>query len=350
MSVEKKAYGKTKKGQTVHQYILRNENGLEVRCIDYGCRITHVFAPGRNGETADVVFGFDTLEAYENDTSLQGALVGRFAGRIQNASFTINSKRYQLPKNDGNNHLHGTFSDTVFAGSVTGENSVEFRYTSPDGEEGFPAEVALTVCYTLTGQNELVLDYQAKSNADTHVNLTNHTYFNLAGHQAESLQGQTLWLGSNRFLESGQDFCPTGRILGVENGAFDFRDEKPILRDIEKQDPQIKQANGYDHSFVIEKQRAEAFSMAAIARHPASGRILRVFTSQPSVHLYTANGMNGSLAGKAGSLLKQHGTFCLETQHYPDSPNQPDFPTTLLQAGEKFHEVTVYQFQRESSE
>lgn len=343
--IEPKPYGVTQGGQVVRQYTLQNANGLRLCCIDYGCRITNLWVPGADGEAADVILGYDALADYEKDTSsYQGAFIGRYANRIQNASFILNGKTYKLLQNDGQNYLHGSFASRVWGAEQLGDNSVSFAYTSPDGEDGFPGEVWVGVTYTLTDQNELHMDVRAHSDADTYVNFTNHSYFNLAGNGSGPVLDHRLWLNSTEILEAGSDLCPTGRVLDVQGGAFDFTAEKPIGQDIGAEDPQIQTGGGYDHCFILQKQEAGTLSQAASVAEPKSGRRMWVYTTQPAVQVYTGNFLTDEMIGKGGAPLGYRGGFCLETQHYPSSPGHPEFPTTLLTAGDKFHEVTIWQF------
>ncbi|MDL2325221.1 galactose mutarotase [Ruminococcaceae bacterium OttesenSCG-928-A16] len=335
-------YGRTQNGEQVYQFTLTNKNGVEVRCINYGCRLTHFFAPAPGGEIADILLGYDNLAGYEADTASHGAFIGRYANRIKGAAFTIEGKTYNLLKNNGGNYLHGSLRNRVFSAEIIGENSVSFTYLSPDGEDGFPGELRVTVIYTLTDQNELMMDYRAFSSAATHVNFTNHSYFNLAGEGTPSMENQLLWLNSKTFLEEDSELCPTGNIIEVAGGALDFTQEKPIGRDIEADDPQIKGAGGYDHAFILNKDTPRELVLAAIARHPETGRSLRVYTTQPSMQFYTGNFLTGQ-PGKNGHTYPRRSAFCLETQHYPSSPGHPHFPSTLLLKGEKIHEITVYQ-------
>lgn len=347
MAVIKSNYGTSKDGQLVEKFVLTSPSGVEIHCINYGCCLTHMLLPNSGTEKTDILLGFDTLEQYEQDTTFQGAFIGRYANRIRGGRFALNGKTYNLPKTDNDNYLHGSFHQKVFNAEIIGENSVSMTYTSPAGEDGFPGEVWVGVTYTLTEQDEFVMDYRAVAQEDTVLNFTNHSYFNLAGQSTQNLDGQTLWLGSVEFLEADLDMCPTGRRLDVLGGAFDFREEKPILRDIQEADPQLQTAGGYDHCFILEKLRPNALSMAAVARHPQSGRVVRVFTTQPGIQLYTGNFLTGEVIGKGGSPLGYRSGFCLETQHFPDSPNQLEFPSTLLEAGNKMHEITVLQFQND---
>lgn len=337
----KKEFGTTQNGQQVFTFTLKNKNGVEVRCINYGCRITHFFAPAPGGEVADILLGYDSLAEYEADTSAQGAFIGRYAGRIVGGSFAIEGKSYSLVKKDGKNFLHGSLQHRVFMPEIIGENSVSFLYISPEGEDGFPAELRVTVMYTLTDQNELLMDYRAVPNAPTYVNLTNHSYFNLAGEGNGDIKDQLLWMDSKQFLEANDELCATGRIFETEGGAFDFTVAKPIGRDIDAEDPQLKLAGGYDHTFILDKDNSRELVLAALAKHPASGRTLRVYTTQPSLQLYTNNGA-APRTGKNGHTYQRHSAFCLETQHYPCSPSHPEFPSTLLLKGEELHEITVF--------
>lgn len=341
---ETREYGALGEGGAVRQYSLRNKNGMEVRCIDYGCRITNILLPAKDGPV-DVVLGFDGLAGYEADKSAcHGAFVGRYANRIEGARLEVGGKEYRLTLNDGGNFLHGSFANRLFEGEVIGETSVTFTYTSPDGEDGFPGELWLGVTYTLTDQNELIFDYRAVSRADTHINLTNHSYFNLSGDFSRSIEDHLLWLNSRHFLEADAALCPTGRMPAAAGGAFDFTREKPIGRDIGAKDPQLEIGGGYDHCFILEKESPTGLAQAARALHPQSGRALLVYTTQPAVQFYTGNFLDGT-PGKGGLPMARRSGFCLETQHYPCTPSHPDFPPTLLRAGEKFHELTVLQFE-----
>ncbi len=345
--MERAYYGTTREGRDVDEYKLTNAGGMEVRCIPYGCRITGVLLPSVGGKKTDIVLGYDSLSEYEDDHTFQGAVVGRYANRIAGAAFTLGGATYPLTQNDGDNYLHGSFHKKVFGADVLSDNSISFTYTSPDGEDGFPGEAWVAVTYTLTDENELVLEYSAVPTAPTHINLTNHSYFNLAGAQGGgSIENTLLQLNCNLFLEAGEDLLPTGRFLETAGGAFDFAAEKPIGQDIGADDPQLAMAGGYDHCFVVNRQRPTMLAHAGTARHAASGRTLRVYTTQPGMQLYTGNFLSG-VCGKGGAKLARRTGFCLETQHYPCTPNfpgNPNFPATLMRAGEKYHQITVWQF------
>lgn len=338
------SFGKTKEGTPVNTYILRNCNGLEVHFINYGCRLTQILIPQQEGGPVDVLLGYDSLEGYEQDKAGHGAFIGRYAGRIIGGKFTIDGKSYQLPQNDGDNFLHGSLAHKVFKGTVLGDNSVSLNYTSPAGEDGFPGQLEVQVLYTLTDENELVMDIRAITDAPTYLNLTNHSYFNMEGQQSGTIGNQMLWLNSKEILEASNDLTATGQVVKTKNTPFDFTQEKPIGRDLMANDPQIELAGGFDHTFVLEKARPKALTLAAVAKDPASGRTMDIHTTQPAVQFYTGNFLGNGPAGKGGRIMTKQSGFCLETQHYPGSPNHTEFPTTLLRPDERFHEVTVYQF------
>lgn len=339
--MKRDVYGQTENGQEVLQFTLQNSAGMTVKCINYGCRITNIWVPAASGEVADVVLGYGSLAEYERDGLFLGAFIGRYANRIKGAQFQLEGKTCHVTQNDGENYLHGSYHSRVFTPHVLEENSVRFSYTSPDGEDGFPGEVEVSVTYTLTDKNEWIMDYKATPASATHINLTNHSYFNLGG-DGEPVTEHMLWMNSTSFLEAGEGLCPTGRMVDSTGGAFDFTREKPIGQDIGKEDPQLLAAGGYDHCFVLNKQQEEGLAMAASATY--GGRTLRVYTTQPAVQLYMGNFLQGDVMGKGAPMVKNSG-FCLETQHYPCSPNYPAFPTTLVQPGETYHEVTTLHFQ-----
>ncbi len=338
--MEQFQYGVTAGGQPVQGFTLKNRAGMEVRCIGYGCRVTHIILP----DGVDVMQGFDSLAGYEADDSGQGAIIGRSAGRIAKAKFIIDGVSYHLTKNLGEDFLHGVFSHRVFSGAPQGENAVTFSYTSPDGEDGFPGNLTVSLTYTLSEDNELELSYAASTDKATYLNLTNHSYFNLAGHNAGSLEGQLLTIPSRLYLEMGKGLLPTGRMLEAAGGAFDFTKEKPILQDMFADDPQLKEGLGFDASYVVERA-APGLALAAVARDAASGRSLHVYTTEPDAHLYCANNLDGSMTGKGGVPLACYSSFCIETQHFPGSPEHPEFPTTLLRPGETYRQTTIWRFQ-----
>lgn len=340
MRPECKFYGRTKQGDDVLQFSLENKNGLVVRCLNYGCRLTHLLLPFASGYE-DILLGYDSLDEYEADSFFLGALVGRYANRIRGASFDLSGKKYALQKNDGENYLHGNFHRRVFEAEVAGESGVLFSYASPAGEDGFPGRLDVRVIYSLDDENRLTVDCRAATDADTHVNLTTHPYFDLSAGKDDTIEGQVLQLNARRFVEIDADLCPTGRLIETEGGPFDFSRPKPIGRDIESNDVQLKRADGYDHCFAVAGDGTEGLALAAEASDAAGKRRLSVFTTQPGVQFYTGNFLSGK--GK-GRIFNRRSGFCLETQHYPDSPNHPGFPSTLLSPGEEYHEKTVLQF------
>lgn len=340
------AYGRLKDKRRVQQVLLRNKNGLEVACIPLGCRLTNILVPTGRSKKVDILLGYDKLSSYAADTDLHGALLGRYAGRIRGATFELEGKSHALTPNAKPDFIHGTLANRLFTPQVIGDNSVLFTATSPEGEDGFPGEVRLFITYTLTETNELIMDYRATTTQLTHLNLSNHSYFNLAGNQAGSIASQELWLNSAFFLEMDERLCPTGRVLPVTgNPAFDFRTAKPIGRDIVARDHQLYNAKGYDHCFVLEKTRPGALNLAAALKEPVSGRVMRLYTTQPGLVVYTANGFNGTgLPGKGDQPYMRRGGLSLEAAHWPDSPHFPDFPRTTLDRREDYHETTVLEF------
>jgi aldose 1-epimerase len=336
-------FGKTKDGVVVDQYSLQNKGGMIVKFLNFGCRLTSILLPYGAGH-ADVLLGYDTVEGYEKDYSNQGAVVGRYANRIKNAVFSLNGNEYRLMKNDGENYLHGSLQNHVFTAKESSENSVVLSTLSPAGEDGFPGTLEIVLTFTLDDDNRFTMEYFAKTDADTYVNLTSHPYFDLSAGDDENIENQGLWLNSRRFLEAGKDLVPTGRLVDVDGGPFDFSRKKNIGRDIASNDEQIKRAGGYDHSFLVGEGRSEKLALIAEASDKLEKRKLKIFTTQPAVHFYTGNVLNGSTTGK-GRVISRRSGFCLETQHYPDSPNHPEFPNTLLRPGEEYSETTALQFE-----
>ncbi len=329
-------YGVTADGRSVTCYTMTNGNGMQARFLDYGCVLTHLILPDRSGKPTDVVLGYDTLADYEADPAYMGALVGRYANRIKDSAFTLNGREIRLAPNDGANHLHGVLSKRVFHGTV-GNDCLRLTYTSPDGEDGLPGTVRITVRYSLDDNNVLTMGYEAVSDADTVLNLTNHSYFNLAGHRSGRIDGQLLQIAADTFLETADDTCPTGQILPAE-GAMDFR----RLRSIggEPTCEQMEMVGGYDHCYVLRPDTAPA----ALAYCPQTGIALTVATTQPGLQLYTGNYLEDvPRPGKGGARYVQRSGFALETQHYPCAPNYPQFPSAVLRAGQTLRETTYYQ-------
>lgn len=343
MGIKSEYYGRTQDGQEVYKYILENGTGMRAEIIEYGCVITNLWVPGRGGALWDVVLGYNTLEDYELGKSSLGSFVGRCANRIENAQFTLDGVTYHLAANNGKNHLHGTFGHMVYKGSIV-DGSLVLKAQSPDGDDGFPGRVDITVTYTLTEENGLVLDYTAVTDAPTLVNLTNHSYFNLEGCASGSIREQTLQLCASRYTEGNAETCPTGRILPVAGTPMDFTQPKPIGQDLDSGFEQLVLAGGYDHNFVLDKQPG-MLGLAASAHSAKTGITMQTYTTQPGLQLYTANHLeNDARPGKTGGRHGRYQAFCLETQHFPCAPSHPDFPSVTLRPDEEYHETTIYQF------
>ncbi|MFL6577105.1 MAG: aldose epimerase family protein [Povalibacter sp.] len=345
-TVTRAPYGKLADGTEVESFTLTNASGASVTAITYGGILTSIKVPDRNGKLDDVVLGHDSLEDYLKDGSYFGAIVGRYANRIGGAQFTIDGQTYKLAANNGPNSLHGGlkgFDKAVWhAESKQTDDgaAVVLTHTSPDGEEGYPGALSVTVTYTFNNKGELALDYQATTDKATVVNLTNHSYFNLGGDGSGDVLGTELTINADQYTPTDDTLIPTGELAPVDSTPLDFRTKTPIGARIA--DPKLKLALGYDNNFVINRN-AEGLILAAHAEDPKSGRTMDVLTTEPGVQLYTANHQNGNV-GKAGHVYNKYNAFCLETQHYPDSPNKPSFPTTTLRPGETFKSRTVYAF------
>jgi aldose 1-epimerase len=343
-------FGKTKDGAVVETYTLKNKNGVVAKVMTRGATLIELQVPDKAGKPANVVFGFDDVAGYESDRNPYfGCTTGRVANRIARGKFTLDGKTYQLAINNGPNHLHGgvrrSLDKVVWKAQRIPErepndNGIRFTYTSPDGEEGYPGKLDVTVTYTLSDANELRIDYEAKTDKATPVNLTNHTYFNLAGAGAETVLDHVLTVDADAYTPVDDTLIPTGKIEPVAGTPLDFTKPTKIGARI---DALVKTAAmGYDHNFVLRK-RAKEPTRAAVLHDPASGRTMTVLTTQPGVQVYSGNFLQGQ-KGKDGQTYRQRGAVCLETQHFPDSVNHPNFPSTILRPGETFHEVTVFRF------
>jgi len=347
-AVEKRSFGKTPDGTTIDLYALKNKNGVEADIITFGATLVSLKAPDRSGNMADVVLGYKDIDGYVSDKAYLGATVGRYANRVANGKFTLDGKTYELPKNDGNNTLHGGikgFNKRVWtAHEVSSANgqAVRFSYLSKDGEEGFPGNLKVDVTYSLSNDNALRIEYSATTDKDTVVNLTNHAYFNLAGEGSGDILGTELTLRANQFTPVSESLIPTGELRAVKGTPFDFTTAHAIGERIEQDEEQLKFGKGYDHNWVVNRTRVAAPALAAEAHDPKSGRLLQVLTTEPGIQLYTGNFLDGSIHGKSGAAYNRRNAFCLETQHFPDSPNQPKFPSTVLKPGQRFHSVTIY--------
>ena len=345
MNVSKKSFGRTADGENVTIYKLTNADGLRASVMDYGAILVELQVPDRKGRLADINLGFDELEPYIKRNPLFGAVVGRYANRIANAKFTLDGVEYKLTPNAGKNHIHGGRKkrfDKVMWKSRQFQGAqgvgVKLSYLSRDGDEGFPGNLDCTVTYTLTNSNELKISYEATTDKPTIVNLTNHSYFNLAGAGNGDVLGHEIMVNADRFTVADRQLIPTGEIKSVEGTPLDFRQPKTIGSGI----GELTATRGYDHNYVL-NDSAGALRLAARVYEPKSGRIMVVYTTEPGMQLYTANGMK-NVRGKGGKIYNNHFGFCLETQHYPDSPNKPDFPSVILRPGEIYSTVTIFKF------
>ena len=341
--VSKAPFGKTTDGTPVEIYTLK-DGSIEARIMTYGGIVVSLRTPDREGKVADVVLGHDSVQGYEPNPPYFGAIVGRYANRIAHGEFKLDGKTYNLPKNNGENTLHGGtvgFNQAVWKANEIA-NGVELTHVSPDGDQGFPGKLSVTVRYTLAG-NTLRIEYSATTDKDTVVNLTNHSYFNLAGQGNGDILQHELRIDGSRFTPVDATLIPTGELRPVEGTPFDFRKLTPIGARIHQDNQQLQYGKGYDLNWVLDTPEGK-LGEAAEAYDPASGRVLQVFTTEPGVQFYSSNFLDGSIKGKAGVAYGQRSAFCLETQHFPDSPNHPSFPTTELKPGQHFHSITEYRF------
>lgn len=347
MSLITEDFGQTRDGMEVKRYTMRR-NGITVRLISYAAAIQSIEVPGRDGQTADIVHGYDTISEYETGKGYQGAIVGRYANRIEGAEFELDGVTYRLNPNNGRNTLHGGpggFSLKVWEGSASSTeafDAVRFTYKSPDGEEGFPGNLTAEVVYRLDNQGALSLDYYASTDKDTIINLTNHVYFNLAGHGTGSMTGQLLQIPSEFYTPVNDECLPDGEIRRVAGTPLDFREAKPIGRDID--DPFLANVLGFDHNFVVPGPSGQ-LRRCALASDPASGRTLEVWTTKPGLQFYSGNQMKDA-TGKGGITFGHRNGFCLETQFFPNSMKYHHFPSPVLKAGETYHHTTVFRLGR----
>jgi aldose 1-epimerase len=349
-TISKRPFGTTADGQSVDEYTLTNASGAEVKTITYGGIITSIRVPDRSGQFDNVTLGFDTLRAYETKSPYFGALIGRYGNRIGSAAFTLGGSTYRLLANDGANTLHGGgkgFDKVVWRATPLPndvEVGLELTYLSPDGEEGFPGNLSVKVVYTLTVDNALRIDYTATTDKLTVVNMTNHAYFNLGGSGSGTILDEILQIHADRFTPGDDALIPTGEVSEVAGTPFDFRQPKVIGRDIRSPHPQIVAGRGYDHNFVLNRADETSLVKAAFVYDPKTGRGMEVWTTEPAVQFYSGNFINGTLVGSSGTVYRQSDGFCLETQHFPDSPNHTHFPSTELQPGDTYRTTTIYKF------
>lgn len=339
---------------SIKLYTLKNQQGMTVRVTNYGAIITSLVVPDRDGNRSDVALGYDRLEKYINavDKPYFGAVVGRYGNRIAGGQFTLDGQTYSLLKNNGENHLHGGaigFDKVVWSveayESGSSGGSLTLSYVAQDGEEGYPGNLRVQVRYTLGDDNTLKVDYHATTDKATPINVTQHTYFNLKGEGQGTILDHELMLNADRYTPVDEGLIPTGELAPVAGTPFDFTTAKPIGRDIGESNEQLKRGLGYDHNWVLNRsESAEGLTLAARVHEPESGRTMEIHTTEPGIQFYAGNFLDGRLVGKSGKPYVHRGGFCLETQHFPDSPNQPDFPSTILRPDQTFQSQTVFKF------
>lgn len=349
VTITKEPFGTTADNIAVDKFTLKNEQGMEISIITYGGIITSWTAPDKNGNYQDVALGYDSLGQYEKSSPFFGALIGRYGNRIAKGKFTLDGIEYKLATNDGQNHLHGGvkgFDKVVWNASESSSDntaSLILTYLSKDMEEGYPGNLETKVTYTLNNDNALEVVYEATTDKKTIVNLTQHSYFNLSGDFSKPILDHEVTINADKLVPVDATLIPTGELTDVTNTPFDFRQAKTIGKDIEVKDEQLKRGEGYDHCWVLNNQN-EGMRLAATAYHPESGRLMEVSTDEPGIQLYTGNFLDGTLPSKQGGTYAHRSGFCLETQHYPDSPNQKDFPSVVLNPGETYKTTTTFKF------
>jgi aldose 1-epimerase len=346
-------FGKTADGTAVEVFTLANRNGIKLRAMTYGAIVLSLETPDRNGKSADIVLGYNTLAEYLKDTPYFGAIVGRYGNRIANGKFSVDGKEYTLATNNEPGgikcSLHGGlkgFDKVVWHGEALakeGAQGVKFTYTSKDGEEGYPGNLKVSVTYWLTNDNEWRIDYEATTDKATPLNITQHSYFNLKGEGNGDILDHVLTFKASKFTPATVGLIPTGELRSVTGTPFDFTSAHSIGERVKSDDEQMKFGGGYDHNWVLDEQSGK-LALAATVHEPTTGRVLEVLTTEPGLQFYCGNFLDGKNIGKSGKPYQFRNGFCLETQHYPDSPNQPAFPSTILRPGETWHSTTVYKF------
>jgi len=349
-TVTREEFGQLPDGTPVEAFTITNANGMQVKAITYGGIITSLRIPDRNGQFDDVVLGYDDLAGYVGENPYFGAIIGRYGNRIAGGRFSLDGHDYTLATNNGPNHLHGGMKGfhKVLWQAEPFENGdsvgVTFSYESPDGEEGYPGNLDAHVTYKLTAANELVFDYRATTDRPTPVNLTQHSYFNLGGDGSGGILSHELMINADHFTPVDSTLIPTGVIASVAETAFDFRTATAIGARIDRDEEQLRFGSGYDHNFVLNRSDDSALSLAARVYDPRTGRTMDIYTTEPGLQFYSGNFLDGSITGKAGHVYQHRSGFCLETQHFPDSPNKPEFPSTILRPGEEYRSTTTYVF------
>jgi aldose 1-epimerase len=345
--MNKNHFGKFYNNKDVYLFSLKNNNGIEVKITNYGGIITSIITPDKNGNFSDIVLGFETLDEYLAGHPYFGAIIGRYCNRIKNGTFILNGIQYNLAKNDGDNHLHGGLKgfDKVlwdFNIKKDGEKELlELSYLSKDMEEGYPGNLQVKVTYSLNNNNELKIEYIAKTDKDTIINLTNHSYFNLS--DEETILNHELKIYADYFTPIDSSLIPTGELLSVNNTPFDFTDFELIGKRIDYDNEQLKYGNGYDHNFVLNK-KDNSLTLAAELFSKVSGRFLQVFTTEPAIQFYSGNFLDGTIKGKNQKVYTRRSGLCLETQHYPDSPNKINFPSVILKSNHEYKQITIFKF------
>lgn len=350
--MKKEAFDTVIDGKKISLFHLENANGLEVYLTNYGARIVSLLTPDKEGKFADIALGHSDIEGYLNDNMYLGCIVGRFANRIDEAKFTLDGVEYNLYKNDGNNTLHGGKKglDKVIWDAAQEGNSVKFTYLSPDGEEGYPGNLSLQMTYTLNDDNELIIEYTAETDKATIINLSNHTYMNLKGEGDTTILDHFVQINADYYTPVDAEWIPTGEIAPVEGTPFDFRKGKTIGQDIGQDNEQLKNGKGYDHNWVLNKAEGDTTTFAGKMWEESTGRYIAFYTTEPGMQFYCGNFMNGTVTGKAGLPYKYRAALIFETQHFPDSPNHENFPSTVLRPGETFYQKAIMKFGTINSE
>ncbi|MDE3135270.1 MAG: galactose mutarotase [Acidobacteriota bacterium] len=348
--IKKLPFGKLADGTPIQLYVLTNKNGVQAAITNFGARLVSLKVPDKNGKLADVILGYSSVEGYEKDTAYFGAIAGRYANRIAKGRFTLDGVTYKLPINNGVNSLHGGtkgFDKLVWQArelTKSANPAVELTLTSPNGDQGYPGTLHVRVIYTLTDQNALRIQYWATTDKPTVINLTNHAYFNLDGQGNGDILDTVLMINADEYTPTDKTQIPTGEIVSVKGTPFDFLKPTPIGARINENNPQLKIAGGYDHNWVVNRDHKTGLVLAARAYSPKTGRVLTVYTTEPGIQFYSGNFLDGTLVGKGGKAYKYRYGFTLETQHYPDSPNHPNFPSTVLKPGQVYRQTTVFKF------
>jgi aldose 1-epimerase len=348
--MNKRTFGKNSNGVEIELYALSNKRGMQAIIITLGATVVSLDVPDKRGEFADVVLGYNSLAEYLTDVAYLGAILGRHANRIAKGQFRLGDVTYTLARNNGENHVHGGirgFDKVVWTArdiSTDKVDALELTYLSKDLEEGYPGNMSVRVVYAITPENELKIDYFATSDKDTVVNLTNHSYFNLGGHASGDILQHELMINADRFTPTDSTSIPTGELRSVKDTPFDFTRPTEIGLRASQSNEQLAYGHGYDQNFVLNQSEGVSSSLGARVRELKSGRVLEVWTSEPGMQLYCGNYLDGTIKGKSGTAYQKHQGFCLETQHFPDSPNQPNFPSTVLKAGAQFRSTTIFKF------